>query len=183
MGNADSILTPEKIAELEKSTHFTAKEIQRVISYYAQYDKSLNGQDGIPVEDLSEIPELCGCPFYERIVYAYLERSTMSLKAEAFLRMFSTLSSRATAEEKSRALFDCLDCSHDGSLGFDELFRFYKSILNPAVDDDYIVDLVVRILERPGIKEEHRVPYEEFLKLISPEEIQEKMTVDLQLTT
>ncbi|XP_022081717.1 calcium and integrin-binding family member 3-like [Acanthaster planci] len=181
MGNADSILPPEKIAELEKRTHFKSKEIEKVLSYYAQYDRSPNGQDGIPMEDLSDIAELCGCPFFERLAYAYLERPAMNLKAEPFLQIFSFLSSRASVEEKSKALFDCLDCSHDCSLGFDELFRFYKCILNPAVDDDYIIDLVVRILERPEIKQEHRVSFEEFQKLISTEEIKEKMTVDLQL--
>ncbi|XP_071800638.1 calcineurin subunit B-like [Asterias amurensis] len=181
MGNADSVLSPEKIAELEKSTHYNAKEIKHIVSHYAQFDQSTNGEDGIPLEKLSEIPELCGCPFYERIAYAYIDRPTMRLKAEAFLKMFSLLSSRASVEEKSKALFNSLDCSHDGTLGFDELFRFYKSVLSPTFDDDYIIDLVVRILQRSELQEQHRVSYQDFQKLISSEEIKEKMTVDLQL--
>ena len=63
------------------------------------------------------------------------------------------------------ALFDSLDCSHDGTLGFDELFRFYKSVLSPTFDDDYIIDLVVRILQRSELQEQHRVSYQDFQKV------------------
>ena len=80
----------------------TSKEIEKVLSYYAQYDRSPNGQNGIPMEDLTDIPELCGCPFFGRIAYAHLERPAMILKAEPFLQIFSVLSSRASAEEKSK---------------------------------------------------------------------------------
>ncbi len=80
----------------------SAKEIKLVLSHYAQFDNSTNGKDGIPLEKLAEISELCGCPFYERIAYAYMDRPMTGLKAEAFLKMFSLLSSRASVEEKSR---------------------------------------------------------------------------------
>lgn len=183
MGNEASTLTPEKVKELKEETHFDEKELKQLLQRYMNYDSSPSGEDGIPIEEVLGSPELSGSPYARRLAWSYLKDGTHRLHPESYLRLLSILSGRATFIEKSKALFQSLDIHKEGLVRFDEFFRLYKSILTPALSDAQIVDFVQSILQKGDLQEKEGMTYEEFTKMISPQELHEKMTVDLRLST
>lgn len=175
-------LTPEKVKELEEKTHFDEGEIRQLLQRYASYDTSPNGFDGIPIEVVLNSPELSGSPFARRLTWSYLKDGQRKLHPESYLALLSVLSSRATFKEKSKALFKSLDIHNEGHVRFDEFFRLYKSIFSPALSDAQIVTFVQNILQNEELEEKGIMEYEDFIKFMTPQELHEKMTVDLRLS-
>ncbi|XP_071820061.1 calcineurin subunit B-like [Apostichopus japonicus] len=183
MGNQVATLTPEKVKELEEKTHFDEKEIKLLLQRYANYDTSPNGSGGIPIDVLLNSPELSGSPFARRLTWSYLKDGKRKIHPESYLLLLSVLSSKATFQEKSKALFQSLDIHNEGHVRFDEFFRLFKSIFNPALSDAQIVAFVQRVLQRDDLDEKGIMGYQDFIKFVRPQELHEKMTIDLRLST
>ncbi|XP_072178904.1 calcineurin subunit B-like [Diadema setosum] len=183
MGNSESILTPEQLEELEKKTHFNEKEITFLLKKYAKLDPSPSGEEGIPVQSFLQLHQFSGNEFARRVILSHMTQKDRSIHPKGFLLVLSVLSKRADYPEKSKALFDALDVHKEGLLRFDELFSLYKSLFSPALTDAQITQAVIGALQRVRGQHPGTVSYQEFLRMVSPTELNEKMTVEIPLPT
>ncbi|XP_071955827.1 calcineurin subunit B type 1-like [Antedon mediterranea] len=180
MGNSESLLTEEKIAELEGKTHFNQKEIKQMVKRYsAQIDSTTSAE--MTRDGFLSIPEVACTPYAILFFNIYTSSQKSTLMPEEFLVLFSTLSNKATVEEKQKLMFDAFDINRDGDIGFNELFRMYKNMFTAGFTDDQLTELVNSVLAMPNLKTPGRISYEEFSKAISPMELREKVTINLQL--
>ncbi|XP_041461272.1 calcineurin subunit B type 1-like [Lytechinus variegatus] len=183
MGNSDSILTPEKLEDIEKQSHFDEREIKFLLKTYAKLDPSPNGEDGIPVESFLSLYIFAGNELARRVAMKHATGADRTIQPEGFLMCLSVLCKKADYREKSKALFDALDVNKEGLLRFEQLFSLYKGMFTPALTDDQITEAVIGALQKVRGEHPGTISYQEFLRMVSPSELKRKMTIDIPLPT
>eukprot|EP00057_Strongylocentrotus_purpuratus_P034005 XP_793595.1 PREDICTED: uncharacterized protein LOC588838 [Strongylocentrotus purpuratus] len=183
MGNSDSLLTPERLEDIQEQSHFDEKEIKFLLKTYAKLDPSPEGEDGIPVESFLSLYIFAGNELARRVVLKHASGPDRTIQPEGFLLCLSVLSKKADYPEKSKALFDALDVNKEGLVRFEQLFSLYKGMFTPALSDDQIMEAVIGALQKVRGQHPGTISYQEFLRMVSPTELNQKMTIDIPLPT
>nr|XP_002732196.1 PREDICTED: calcineurin subunit B type 1-like [Saccoglossus kowalevskii] len=173
-------LTNDQIKQLEARTVFNSGEIKKIQQKYSNYaEQGGNGISYMRLESLQQIPELVGYTLIPRVASTIADKQSGLLTAESFVELLSNMSPRKNVDQKRKFLFAVFDMYNEGSIKHDELFRMYKTMFNPALGDDQILNMVTKILDNTQTPGE--LSYEEFTELVPDHEIAEKLTVELQL--
>ncbi|XP_077977728.1 calcineurin subunit B-like [Glandiceps talaboti] len=181
-GNIEAPLSDEQIRQLESQTVFKAAEIKKILQRYSSYtveDDNGSGPNYVTMSSLLQIPEFIGMPLVPRVA-SMSATQTGALTPESFVQMLSVMSPRTPIDEKRQFLFTMFDMYNEGNIKHDELFRMYKTIFNPALGDDQILLVVSQLLDSTEIP--GQISYEEFTQFVPDYEINERLTVELQLS-
>ncbi|CAH1228574.1 PPP3R1 [Branchiostoma lanceolatum] len=182
MGNQGSVLSEEKLQELEKSTNFSVKEITKILKRYGALDGSPNGEEGIPITKFLNIPEVVGNPIMPCVFAKFSDPQGGNLGPEPFLLLFSMLHPDEPMDKKQKFAFDMLDVDSQEQLGFEELFSLYKLLYSPALSDQKISHLTAQVLFRDDLATPGYINFDEFCQLVPVSEIKSRLTVQLQLS-
>ncbi|XP_063725337.1 uncharacterized protein LOC134853295 [Symsagittifera roscoffensis] len=93
------------------------------------------------------------------------------------MNMFSP---KTPADNKRRFLFRMLDIYLTDYIDYDDVFRFLKMILGPAVPDHRLIEVSQVVLSRKDLKYPGKVCYEDFCKFVSLQEAHLRLTVAIQ---
>lgn len=180
MGAGASLASEDEVRELEANSHFTAKEISKLLRRFGRYD--LDGRNGrITLKQFLDIPEISTNPLMPKVASAYLETGTDKLTSKSFINMLSRLSPRNSLADKKEFAFQVLDTDNDGYLSYHELFSLIRMVTGPSLTDDQVLSTITGILNRSDLQQASRLTFEEFVNIVSDEEIEELFTVELQL--
>lgn len=180
MGAAASLSTEDEVSQLEANTHFTAREIPKLLKRFARYDpEGRNG--GMTLKQFLSIPEISTNPVMPKVASCYIETTTSKLTSTAFITMLSRLSPRNSLADKKQFAFQVLDRDSDGYMSYHELFSLFRMVTGSTLTDDQVLAVITSILSRSDLQQASRLTFEEFTKIVSDEEIEELFTVELQL--
>ncbi|XP_031567796.1 calcineurin subunit B-like [Actinia tenebrosa] len=178
MGSGASVLPEQIIQDLEKTTNFTSKEIIKILQRYTHYDT--DNFHSIPIKYFLDIPEVSTIPIMPKVAALFLDPATKGITPQNFVNLFSMLSSRTPLEKRKKFAFKVLDTDGNGFLSQDEMFSFYRLLLGPTLTDKQILNIVMTTNNKHAANKQG-LSYQDFLKLVSDEELKNLFTVDLQL--
>ena len=110
-----------ELQQLASSTHFGAAEISALVQRFAQLDTDGDGK--VNVDAICEMPEVAMYPLLRRIVSKFNSDKSGDVTFPEFVRAFSTLSGKATLEEKLRFAFELYDINGNGVIDAAEMVR------------------------------------------------------------
>lgn len=116
--------TAEVMQQLASTTHFTAPELQALVQRFAQLDT--DGDGSVDAEAVCEMGEVAMYPLLRRVVSKYNEDKSGSLTFAEFCQALSTLSGKATLDEKLHFAFDLYDVNGNGAISPDEMFDVFR---------------------------------------------------------
>ncbi|XP_070568400.1 calcineurin subunit B type 2-like isoform X2 [Ptychodera flava] len=172
-----ALLSDEQIRQLESQTVFSSQEIKKILQRYSMYAEERPDGNYMTAASLSQIPELLGVPLIPRMGSMTVDQRGV-LAPDAFVELLSMISPRTSVDQKRRILFAMFDMHNENNIKHDELFRMYKTIFNPTLEDDQILKIVSQILE--GTQTPGYITYDEFSLLVPDYEIHERLTAQLQ---
>lgn len=127
------VYTPDQAAELVRGTYFEERELAALAAMYSQYTTAEN--NSIPVERLRDIPGTSVIPLFQRVAQRCNTDNGGFIEFSEFVRAMSSLSPRATLEEKLRLLFELFDMNQTGRIESLELFQLLRMTTGYAHDD------------------------------------------------
>jgi len=144
MGASQSKLSSEEVNELTQSSHFSAREIQKLFDRFTSLDRN---QDGLlSAAELQLIPELSMNPLCSRIVALFDEDNADQVTFSRFVQTLSALHPRASQAEKLQVAFKCYDVDQDGLITEADLFHVLKLLVGSNLDDGALQKVVQRTL-------------------------------------
>ncbi|XP_044177822.1 calcineurin subunit B-like isoform X2 [Acropora millepora] len=165
MGAAASVASEDELRQLEANSHFTAKEIPKLLKRFVRDDpEGRNG--GISLKQFLDIPEISTNPIMPKVASYYLEKRTNKLTYSAFITMMSRLSSRNPLDDKRQFAFQVLDRDNDGCLSYHELFSLFRIVTGPTLKDDQVLAALTSILSRSELQQASKVTFEEFTQVV-----------------
>lgn len=181
MGNQQAILSDIDIHELKDTTPFSDSDLKTLEQRYHALDPSPDATDGIPYDKMILLPEFRGNELCPLVVAANLDGRSGRVYAKQFVQIFGILSPKANPEEKKEFLFELFNIYGANILTHDEMYRFFKTLLDRAFSDDHILALTYRALNNNSLKKKGEVTKAEFVKLIPDHEIINRMSIELLL--
>ncbi|XP_032238137.1 calcineurin subunit B [Nematostella vectensis] len=179
MGTGASVSIPdETLEDLERSSVFNSKEIQKLLKRFCRYDPDVT--HGITLKDFLTIPEVSTQPIMVKIARFFLDSETRLLTFRDFIGLLSVLSTRETLDNKKEFAFKVLDMDSNGILTPDEMFSFYRTLLGPSPSDDEVMRVAMAAMSH-GADHREQLSYDDFCQLISDEELMALFTMELQL--
>ncbi|XP_029008854.1 calcium and integrin-binding protein 1-like [Betta splendens] len=178
MGGNTSQLSKENVSEYQELTFLTKQEIllayKRFSELYEDRRSSLDPRTSrIPLQKMTELPELRSNPFKHRIcrVFSTSEVKDGSLSFEDFLDLLSAFSDSATLEIKSHYAFCIFDDDNDGTLNRKDLEKLINHLTSESEDTkltrNEMEQLINNILEESDIDKDGTVNLSEFQHVIS----------------
>lgn len=129
-----------ELQELASSTHFSAAEVSALVQRFAQLDTDGDGK--VDVDVVCEMPEVAMYPLLRRIVSKFNSDKSGNVTFSEFVRAFSTLSGKATLQEKLRFAFELYDINGNGVIDAAEMFDVFR-LMNPRqYTDDSLQQIV-----------------------------------------
>ncbi|EDO41057.1 predicted protein [Nematostella vectensis] len=203
LGTGASVSIPdETLEDLERSSVFNSKEIQKLLKRFCRYDPDVT--HGITLKDFLTIPEVSTQPIMVKIARFFLDSETRLLTFRDFIGLLSVLSTRETLDNKKEwvhcklctyllklisliltsstlpVAFKVLDMDSNGILTPDEMFSFYRTLLGPSPSDDEVMRVAMAAMSH-GADHREQLSYDDFCQLISDEELMALFTMELQL--
>ena len=179
MGNQESVLDDEELAEIKESTPFTNSDIKKLEQRYAELDKSEDKVLGISYDDMLQMQEFSGHPLAPLIIASNLEKTSQRVFAKEFAHIFGILHPQTSTTDKKEFFFELFNIYGTDVLKHDELYRMYKTLYSNAITDDHILALTYRALDSKFLKTKGEITKEEFVKLIPDHEIRQRLTIVL----
>eukprot|EP00908_Phaeocystis_cordata_P027336 Transcript_989.p3 GENE.Transcript_989~~Transcript_989.p3 ORF type:complete len:213 (-),score=96.11 Transcript_989:1709-2272(-) len=164
--------TAEVMQQLASTTHFTAPELQALVQRFAQLDT--DGDGSVDAEAVCEMGEVAMYPLLRRVVSKYNEDKSGSLTFAEFCQALSTLSGKATLDEKLHFAFDLYDVNGNGAISPDEMFDVFRLMSPRHYTDDALQQIVNAFMaEYP-----QGLAYEDFSQMFSVSDLS-KLTLNL----
>jgi serine/threonine-protein phosphatase 2B regulatory subunit len=167
-----TVISPEDRATLLNETLFDDKELKALMAMYTRMVTDPTEEP--PVETLRNMPEASTHPLFQRVMQLYNTDNTGFISFSEFVRAMSSLSPRATLEERLKLIFSLFDMNQSGFLESIELFQLLRMMMGTTHDD--------RDLQAICDMYERRFPdgltYEVFCDLIDVADV-DKLTLNL----
>jgi len=161
---------PEAAVQAE-GDNLTAKQLERARQRYA----------ALPAATLDAVvdglPEALAVPFMRRFAEVYDEDGSGDLTEDEYMRMVATLHRTATRANKRALAFKVYDQDRDGVVGFEDLRCTLELVVGAG--EAMATLMAQEVLRAHDEDETPGLSKEEFDKLISPDDLAFKFTVDL----
>jgi Ca2+-binding EF-hand superfamily protein len=128
-----SSLSREEKEQLLRETGLDERELQALDIIYSR--NVMAGSDTPPVEKLRDLPESSVVPLFQRILQKYNTDHSGMISFAEFARALSSLSPRATLEEKLRFAFSLFDLNGTGTVEAVEVFGLLRLMMGYVHDD------------------------------------------------
>ena len=93
-----------------------------------------SGQDPL-VERMRDMPETAAHPLFHRVLQLHNTDNPQRVTFSEFANAMSSLSPRATLEERLRMTFSLFDHNNSGTLDWPEMFQLLRMMLGTTHDD------------------------------------------------
>ena len=154
--------------------HFEEAEVRQLWDRFVALDADKSG--AVSVVELVAMPEFNMYPLLRSIVAMYNATADGEITFPGFVQALSTLSGRASMEEKLRFAFSLYDLNKTGMLQKAEMFTVFRIMTGRQHEDNDLAQIVESYLSRfpEGIS------YDVFVQMFSVSDLS-KLTLDLEL--
>jgi len=178
MGNASS-LTADDIAEIQKETPFTERDIQRLERRFRKI-KSEQPGDSNEIRTITKQAFLCAPesslnPMAERIVATIETEEPESISFPEFCRLCAVFA--PDPETKMKMVFRAYDADADGHIDATEMAKVLRTVCHIPLDDSELEQASAKIIARFDRNSDGRIDFEEFKMIFQPSDALGKMTV------
>ncbi|XP_015603177.1 calcium and integrin-binding family member 3 [Cephus cinctus] len=183
MGNTVPTFSEEQLEDYQDCTFFTRKEILRIYKRFREMGEpgmvphSMTPQEAanlrLPLSCLARLPELKENPFRERISEVFTKYRDPGLPSdegicfEEFLEMMSVFSEQAPRDLKVFYAFKIYDFDEDGVLGFGDLERTCKQLVQGGLTAEEVATVCRKVLEESDVDGDGALSYLEFEHVIT----------------
>lgn len=170
MGAVEStVLTVEQLAQYEKSTFFTRRE---VTSLYARFE-SMGGSTEVPVSATAviQMPELRVNPFRKRIAHVYgsfdKRSGKLHLSFHQFLNLMNTFSSRTSIEVKAFWAFKIYDFNQDNFIDLSDVVKLLDVTAGESnLTRQQKLKIAHRVMDEADLDGNNKLSRTEFMRLL-----------------
>ena len=159
-------------AELVEGTVFDKSELPALADMYKRY--TTDAARSIPVERMRDIPETSVFPLFQRVAQLHNTDNSGFIEFGEFVKAMSSLSPRATLDEKLHFVFDLYDMNQTGRLESLELFQLLRMMLGLMHDDNDLQSITETYLKRFP----NGMNYEAFVQMFDVSDLN-KLTLSL----
>jgi len=128
------------MTELASSTHFSASELAILSQRFGDLDS--DGDGLVDADEVCAMGEVAMYPLLRRVVSRYNEDKSGALTFSEFSRALSTLSAKATLDEKLQFAFALYDVNGNGRISADEMFDVFRLMSPRNYTDDALQQIV-----------------------------------------
>ncbi|EDV19514.1 uncharacterized protein TRIADDRAFT_33396 [Trichoplax adhaerens] len=188
--NSSLILRPEEIAAIQKETHFSPSQIQRLHSRFSTLDKRNTGS--LTREEFMRIPELAINPLGDRIIESFFWDSTNngaepSINFRQFMRTLALFrpckpnekpqAIEEIREQKLKYAFKMYDLDHDGKISRHELLDILHMMVGTNISDEQLGCIADRAIVEADTDEDGCISFDEFKKALEKVDVEQKMSI------
>jgi Ca2+-binding EF-hand superfamily protein len=173
--DADDVLRPEEVDELEALSGFKRAEITKLYRRFRTLDRDATGS--LTKEDLLRVPEVAMNPMVNKILPFFgfgPKEGKASINFKEFVQALSQFNASRSKDEKLRLIFNSFDADADGVISHSELME----VLRTLVGSEGMEDADLEQLARCAIVEagnEDGIDFDDFRRALKNSEVVEKM--------
>ncbi|KAL7413195.1 calcium/calmodulin-dependent protein phosphatase [Mrakia frigida] len=163
MGQAGSV--NQAFSEMERSSNFSAQELQRLKKRFMKLDRDGNGS--IDKEEFLQIPQIANNPLASRMIAIFDEDGGGTVDFQEFVGGLSAFSSKGAREEKLRFAFKVYDMDRDGFISNGELFLVLKMMVGSNLKDQQLQQIVDKTIMEADKDGDGKINFEEFTAMVA----------------
>merc|ERR1711939_276704 len=164
------------LEEMQRSSNFSAAEIQRLKKRFMKLDKDMSGS--IDRDEFLQIPAIANNPLASRLIAIFDEDGGGSVDFQEFVAGLSAFSSRGNREEKLKFAFKVYDMDRDGYIMNGELFLVLKMMVGNNLKDSQLQQIVDKTMMEADLDGDGKLDFEEFKQMVANTDIAQQMTLD-----
>lgn len=160
-------LSSKQLEKLASQTHFSEDEITFLFERFKSISNAMVKDNLIDVNEFKDTLGIRSLGFAKRVFAAFDSDQSDGIDFPEFIIGLSSISERATIEEKARFCFDVYDIDKNGTISTEELHEVFTYSLseNPSIhltkeQIDCLVEQAFNEIDTNGDKE---ISFEEFL--------------------
>ncbi|EDO40303.1 predicted protein [Nematostella vectensis] len=185
---SSSLLQEEDLAEIQRETGFSPKQISRLYSRFSNLDKANQGT--LTREDFLRIPELAINPLGDRIVDAFfMNQEEAGLQEQCNFKQFvRTLAHFRpfhghspnplnTREEKLKFAFRIYDIDSDGYISKTDLIAILHMMVGVTISDEHLTGIADRAISDADTDGDKLISFAELKKVMEDVDLNAKMSI------
>eukprot|EP00270_Netrium_digitus_P008147 TRINITY_DN2416_c0_g1_i2.p1 TRINITY_DN2416_c0_g1~~TRINITY_DN2416_c0_g1_i2.p1 ORF type:complete len:170 (+),score=37.88 TRINITY_DN2416_c0_g1_i2:49-558(+) len=167
------MLTQYDIEDVQKHVggKFSQREIAALYARFCALDRNSKGY--ISADEFMAIPEFAVNPLAQRLL-----RHLEGVNFKDFCQWLSAFSSRATAEDRTRLIFQVFDQEETGSISREAIVALLRDLSGNFMTEEQREQVVARALQEVGFNQDRLLTFEDF-RLILGSDI--PMSVEIPL--
>ncbi|KAJ4457565.1 putative Calcineurin subunit B [Paratrimastix pyriformis] len=175
MGTSSSTLKQEELEALERSSHFSQREIQRLYKRFKKLDRS--GAGGITESEFLQIPELAMNPLARRVIALFACNTSERVDFREFIHTLSAFGSRADDNVKLQFAFRVYDVDNDGYISNADLTEVLKAMVGANLNEAQLAEIVEKTIVEHDLDRDGKLSPAEFAKILEPSDLRDRFTV------
>ncbi|GAA5863666.1 hypothetical protein JCM5353_007712 [Sporobolomyces roseus] len=164
------------LEDMEKTTNFSAPEIQRLKKRFMKLDK--DGSGSLSKDEFLQIPQIATNPLAHRMIAIFDEDGSGSVDFHEFVAGLSAFSSRGERDEKLKFAFKVYDMDRDGFISNGELFLVLKAMVGSNLKDQQLQQIVDKTMMEADQDGDGKLSFEEFKDMVASTDIAKQMTLE-----
>lgn len=176
--------------DIERSTHFSSDEIQRLKKRFLKLDR--DGSGSIDREEFLQIPAIANNPLAQRLIAIFDADGGGSVDFREFAHALSVFSSRGSQEEKLQCtcapalltilavVFKVYDMDRDGYISNGELFIVLKMMVGGNLKDQQLQQIVDKTIMEADKNGDGKIDFYEFLDMINNTDVAKQLTLGVR---
>mmetsp|Transcript_23669 Transcript_23669/g.40725 ORF Transcript_23669/g.40725 Transcript_23669/m.40725 type:complete len:179 (-) Transcript_23669:545-1081(-) len=175
MGAVHGALKQPEIDALMEATHFSQKEIKRLVKRFNALDTNKDGD--ITVQEFLSVPELASNPLVLRMISIFDTDHSNTVNFKEFIEAFSIFRVEGDKEAKLKFAFKIYDVDEDGYISNGELFTVLKLMVGDNLNDVQLQQIVDKTVIEADKDRDGKLSFEEFKGIIANSDVDTKMTI------
>ncbi|KAF8339068.1 calcium/calmodulin-dependent protein phosphatase [Cantharellus anzutake] len=168
--------TSQYMAQMEKSSNFTAAELDRLKKRFMKLDR--DGSGSIDREEFLQVPQIANNPLASRMIAIFDDDGGGTVDFQEFVGGLSAFSSRGGREEKLRFAFKVYDVDRDGFISNGELFLVLKMMVGNNLKDSQLQQIVDKTIMEADKDGDGKLSFDEFTAIVAKTDIAKQMTLE-----
>ncbi|WFD32142.1 Calcineurin subunit B [Malassezia sp. CBS 17886] len=162
--------------DMERSTNFSAPEIQRLKKRFLKLDR--DGSGSIDRDEFLQIPAIANNPLAHRLIDIFDEDGGGTVDFLEFVNGLSVFSNQGSREEKLRFVFKVYDMDRDGYISNGELFLVLKMMVGGNLKDQQLQQIVDKTIMEADKNGDGKLDFAEFLDMVNNTDVARQLTLE-----
>lgn len=164
------------LSEIESSSNFNSKEIQRLKKRFMKLDR--DGSGSIDKDEFLQIPQIANNPLALRLIAIFDEDGGGTVDFQEFVAGLSAFSNQGSREEKLRFAFKVYDMDRDGLISNGELFLVLKMMVGNNLKDQQLQQIVDKTIMEADKNGDGKLDFEEFQSMVANTDVAKQLTLE-----
>ncbi|KAF8311149.1 EF-hand [Clavulina sp. PMI_390] len=164
------------LGEMEKTTNFTAPELERLKRRFMKLDRDGNGT--IDRDEFFQVQQIASNPLASRLMAIFDDDGGGTVDFHEFVGGLGAFSSKGNREDKLKFAFKVYDVDRDGFISNGELFVVLKMMVGNNLKDSQLQQIVDKTIMEADMDGDGKLSFEEFTAVVAKTDIAKQMTLE-----